>query len=1340
MVRFGWPVKTTKYSPPETNTYTPPRYQEERHGHAATLPFPSTVTSTVPTNTTTSTTQTTHFLSLPVSRKLQEQRADPPQRLSMHDMRPYQAGLDHQRTQGISSRREKSLPPTPTSSNEDVRVNHIRRADSSISIENQSLSHRPSNQFPLPTTTSPPLAARPSPSQAKIALAQAALAIGLPHGMPQASASSSRSDVTSPAFLTIPQPSRTSAPSSGVRRAKSLHQLSRTLWRDDNDNTHASPERPRRSRRTSFGPANALDSEGKGDRNAVEDIPSHITPPRKSLVRKASFWNRKHNDSLKPAVPLPPADPPRHSFDHLSHILPSLPPVTPLRFDTDILCSSHSSQTEENLPPSPPGLNRRSESHSCPLPPNPAASSPDLSVQTLQTQPPIRRRPFTADPGAERSRTLSYVHPPNHSSPLVPTPPPNPEVATPRRTARPRSQTNPAFLLHRLSANIFSFSSSSLSPLTSGTNRVPTNHSPIASPRPSTSKLPPPKPRPDESPVAYVDRLLGTISRADVASVLASSGESFYTNALQAYIDHFDFHGDPLDVALRKLLMDVGLPRETQQIDRVMETFANRYLMCNRNLFISNDHPYILAFSLIMLHTDAFNKSNKRKMTKADYIKNTQLAGIYPEVLEYYYDNIVFAPFIFVEDPVEANLQRNPDSVPYRSPSRFPAQHSLTGNGSTVALLGKTDKIDPYYLIVKNLLNPLRVNVEQHISFENHYSYKDDSGVWNEENIHKIFINAGVIEVARSDRRMSTLGFALNFGGTGATHQNSRQFSDPTYSPHQCSVLRVVKVGLLYRRDTSLDIGKRVKAGKWRLWSVILTSSQLLFFRDQSWATGLQEQMRYRDKRILVPPVPLLKPDEVLSLKDAVALHDRTHDKHYSFLLLSGDRRPFLLRAPGEEDINSWISCINYASAFKTTGVSMRAPGMSGKDVELMGVAAAASHLRDIQCASSDSQTSRICAWSRNSDEFIDRLSSSPNAPYTVSRSQRSKIINGHEDMDLDVPSAQNNVGAHQLKATFHQVKADLAAGRWTPPGAPIARPDGRPRAHSLECAVQPSLASFPEDSVSVRTRVIQAKLGELDSKIHSLQRQEESNLRLLRNIAVLTPFQRATREKLGLIVLQTSRRIQATRLVLAIQLCHKEVLSNDLIVQEREWRRAKTIALKVATDTLQSRCEPSIPRILPPSSDQPMINPSDDLHRPPQGLQPPEELHPPESSIAESFHSALDFDWTVSAAEEGLDSPIVSVRNNTPTDMPRALSPVQTADGMATPEPGLSHETYNTPQEEPDEEAEQWDKTRAAKRVSLVRMPSTLNVSLGRLGSVSGTGSVWMTRSPRSDSPEPEA
>ena len=99
--------------------------------------------------------------------------------------------------------------------------------------------------------------------------------------------------------------------------------------------------------------------------------------------------------------------------------------------------------------------------------------------------------------------------------------------------------------------------------------------------------------------------------------------------------------------------MDVGLPRETQQIDRVMEAFASRYRNCNPSFFVSegtriyeapvfdhqlifmpSDHPYILAFSLIMLHTDAFNKSNKRKMSKADYIKNTRLPGVAPEVLD----------------------------------------------------------------------------------------------------------------------------------------------------------------------------------------------------------------------------------------------------------------------------------------------------------------------------------------------------------------------------------------------------------------------------------------------------------------------------------------------------------------------------------------------------------------------------------------------------------------------------------------------------------------------------------------------------------------------------------
>ena len=39
--------------------------------------------------------------------------------------------------------------------------------------------------------------------------------------------------------------------------------------------------------------------------------------------------------------------------------------------------------------------------------------------------------------------------------------------------------------------------------------------------------------------------------------------------------------------------MDVGLPRETQQIDRVLEAFASRYLGCNRSLFISDGMSFL---------------------------------------------------------------------------------------------------------------------------------------------------------------------------------------------------------------------------------------------------------------------------------------------------------------------------------------------------------------------------------------------------------------------------------------------------------------------------------------------------------------------------------------------------------------------------------------------------------------------------------------------------------------------------------------------------------------------------------------------------------------------------
>jgi Sec7-like guanine-nucleotide exchange factor len=68
---------------------------------------------------------------------------------------------------------------------------------------------------------------------------------------------------------------------------------------------------------------------------------------------------------------------------------------------------------------------------------------------------------------------------------------------------------------------------------------------------------------------------------------LSSSGDEFHTAALRTYMLTFDLSLLPLDIALRRLLMEVSLPRETQQIDRVMEAFAKQYLTSNPGLFVS---------------------------------------------------------------------------------------------------------------------------------------------------------------------------------------------------------------------------------------------------------------------------------------------------------------------------------------------------------------------------------------------------------------------------------------------------------------------------------------------------------------------------------------------------------------------------------------------------------------------------------------------------------------------------------------------------------------------------------------------------------------------------------
>ncbi|KAF7458718.1 large Sec7 domain containing protein [Cryptosporidium felis] len=122
---------------------------------------------------------------------------------------------------------------------------------------------------------------------------------------------------------------------------------------------------------------------------------------------------------------------------------------------------------------------------------------------------------------------------------------------------------------------------------------------------------------------------------------------------LKQYCERFSFKDQSLDFSLYMFLSNFHLPGEAQKIDRIIEEFSLKYFQDNPQLLDNKDKVYILAFSLILLHTDAHNREIKDyyRMTKNDFIKNhSDLVFSSPsfvEHLETFYDNITLNEWNF---------------------------------------------------------------------------------------------------------------------------------------------------------------------------------------------------------------------------------------------------------------------------------------------------------------------------------------------------------------------------------------------------------------------------------------------------------------------------------------------------------------------------------------------------------------------------------------------------------------------------------------------------------------------------------------------------------------------
>lgn len=420
-------------------------------------------------------------------------------------------------------------------------------------------------------------------------------------------------------------------------------------------------------------------------------------------------------------------------------------------------------------------------------------------------------------------------------------------------------------------------------------------------------------------------------------------------------------------------------------------------------------------------------------------------------------------------------------------------------------------------------------------------------------------------------------------------------------------------------------------------------------------------------------------------------------------------------------DLNEWISRINYASAFKSAGVRMRPLGLTSEDVHLTGVAAATSYLHDIR----HSQYPRPHSWGSEAVHDLMGMLSVQRID-RIRLEQRISITGNHANFELDVPVAPEVDGAEQFKVTFDEVKADLA----TTCRQSFDEGSFLPSENDSPCI---SPKSTSNKRLPSRFHVVQSKICDLDSRITALRAQLDADSRCIRHIATLAPFQKSTRSRLLAVVQNMAKRVMQVRLDMERLTCHRFVLHCDLKSESRLWEHSKQFALRSAKETLQSNH--MIPRMTLSLHD-------DQLH--PNALVA-EELQPdttypgrPESSVHESFHSAVDFglDWpssedlTLLSPSQFHDTPGPSLSTSissflsspSPRSAPVSPGPVwrqsMSSSSNSHHESGQRddkndfHREHDASSEENEEQAEEWNQTRCGHRVSLVHVPSNIGSS----------------------------
>ncbi|PLW15872.1 hypothetical protein PCANC_18072 [Puccinia coronata f. sp. avenae] len=186
------------------------------------------------------------------------------------------------------------------------------------------------------------------------------------------------------------------------------------------------------------------------------------------------------------------------------------------------------------------------------------------------------------------------------------------------------------------------------------------------------------------------------LSKAMIGEYLGE-GDPENIDTMHAFIDMMDFSHMKFTEAMRVFLQAFRLPGEAQKIDRFMLKFAERYYQGNPETLANAETAYVLAFSIILLNTDAHSPRVKNRMTKKEFIRNNrginQGADLPEEYLSAVYDEILENE-IRMKDEVEAAVG---------------VQHVPTGLAGSIATVGRDLQKEAYVLQSAGMANKTEI-------------------------------------------------------------------------------------------------------------------------------------------------------------------------------------------------------------------------------------------------------------------------------------------------------------------------------------------------------------------------------------------------------------------------------------------------------------------------------------------------------------------------------------------------------------------------------------------------------------------------------------------------------